>query len=98
MARRRRYERKPSKYEEMAILLEERKILKIDYQNLQVKDSLKTAFYSESPKKPEGILCIAWGRTNFNVGDVVSMKGRLSEDGVFLVWSYYVVQRNVNDS
>ena len=78
----------------MAIILERRKIIKIDYQNLQIKDSQKTAFYIESQKKPEGILCIAWGKTNFNVGDFVSMKGRASEDGVFLVWSYYVVQRN----
>ena len=96
MARKRVYYK--SKWDDVAILFENRKIIKIDYQNLQVRDTNKTAFYIESQKKAEGILCIVWGKTNFNVGDVVSMKGRVNNDGVFLVWSYYVTQRNTNDS
>lgn len=85
MARRKKKQRYVSKYADEAVYVIGKKVLKIEEQNLEVNDKMKTVFYCES-SKPEGRMCIAWGRTNFKVGDVVDMKGRVKDD-VFLVWS-----------
>ena len=84
MARRKKKTRYVSKYADEAVYVVGKKVLKIDEQNTEVNDKMKTVFYCESTN-PEGRMCIAWGRTNFRVGDVVDMKGRI-KDEVFLVW------------
>ena len=60
---------------------------RIEYQNELVNDKYKTVFYCPSYEKPEGRMCIAWGKTNFKAGDKLTMKGRF-QDGVFLAWSH----------
>lgn len=77
--------RKYSKYADECFWVPDRKVVKIDYQNQPVGDKVKTCFYCESDNE-DGVMCIAWGRTTFEVGDIVTMKGRLN-DGIFLVWS-----------
>ena len=64
------------------------KVIKIEIQNQWINDKFKTVFYCESKKKPEGRMCVAWGRTTFKVGDEVNMTGRIEGD-VFLVWQHY---------
>lgn len=75
-----------SKYEDEIIYLTGKKILKIEEQNTEINNKMKTVFFIESATKPEGRMCITWGRTNFQTGDVVDMKGRIKDD-IFLVWS-----------
>ena len=86
MARRKKFVRQPSKYENEAILVTST-VKKIELQNVEVNEKLKTVFYCESNQLPEGRLCIAWGRTNIDVGSRFQAKGRLLPDGTFLVWS-----------
>ena len=63
------------------------KIIKIEVQNQEINDKYKTVFYCESKTQPEGRMCVIWGRTTFNVGDEITLTGRI-KDGVFLVWRY----------
>lgn len=63
------------------------KITEIELQNQIYKDKLKTVFYCAGPSKPEGIMCVAWERTTFNVGDEIDLTGRI-KDGVFIVWRH----------
>lgn len=91
--RRKRFERKPSKYEEQAILITSI-IVGIDYQNEEVGERVKNVFYLKSKQYPEtGRMCVLWGRSTFNVGDEVYCKGRLNEQGTFLVWSLMITKR-----
>lgn len=62
------------------------KVLRIEEQNLLVNDKYKTVFYCKSINNPDGIMCIAWGRTTIKEGDRVELKGR-PKDKIFLVWS-----------
>lgn len=82
---RRKFIRKVSKYEDEAVLYTSQ-VLKIEEQNIIINEKYKTVFYCKSSKLPEGRMCIAWGRTNIQAGDIVHMKGRM-KDEVFLVWS-----------
>ena len=82
----RRRKRFISKYENEATYIVGKKVVKIEEQNTVIGDKLKTVFYCESINKPEGRMCIAWGKTNFEVGDIVDMKGRIKDD-IFLVWT-----------
>lgn len=83
---RRRFFKKSSKYADEAMMVVST-VKKIELQNVEVNDKLKTVFYCESTQLPEGRLCIAWGRTNIDVGSRFQAKGRLLPDGTFLVWS-----------
>lgn len=90
MSRRRKFERRKSKYEDQATFANGI-VCKIDFQNEPVgKDGrFKTVFYCPSYVCPEGRMCIVYGLTHFKVGDEVAMKGRFN-DGVFLVWSMHI--------
>lgn len=91
--RRKRFERKPSKYEEQAILITST-VVGIDYQNEDVGERVKNVFYLKSKQYPEtGRMCVLWGRSSFNIGDEVYCKGRLNEQGTFLVWSLMITKR-----
>lgn len=91
--RRKRFERKPSKYEEQAILITSI-VVGIDYQNEEVGERVKNVFYLKSKQYPEtGRMCVLWGRSSFNIGDEVMCKGRLNEQGTFLVWSLMITKR-----
>lgn len=68
------------------------KVIKIDYQNEEVGNGLKTVFYCPSYLCPEGRMCVIWGKTNFKVGDEVSLKGRFNGD-VFLVWNALITKK-----
>ena len=83
---RRKFAKKFSKYADEAIIVVST-VKKIELQNVEVNEKLKTVFYCESNQLPEGRLCIAWGRTNIDVGSRFQAKGRLLPDGTFLVWS-----------
>lgn len=93
MSRKKKFERKKSKYEDQTAFVNS-VVCKIDYQNEPVgKDGrLKTVFYCPSYLCPEGRMCIVYGITHFKVGDEVAMKGRFN-DGVFLVWSMHIVAK-----
>ena len=42
-------------------------------------------------------MCVAWGKTSIKEGDGVELKGRY-KDGVFIVWSIQIKNReNQND-
>lgn len=91
--RRKRFERKPSKYKEQAILITST-VVGIDYQNEDVGERVKNVFYLKSKQYPEtGRMCVLWGRSSFNIGDEVYCKGRLNEQGTFLVWSLMITKR-----
>lgn len=75
-----------SKWEKEAICIAS-KIIKIEVQNQEINEKFKTVFYCESKTKPEGRMCIVWGRTTFKEGNEITMTGRMKED-VFLVWRY----------
>ena len=75
-----------SKYENEALILTST-IERIEVQNVEINGKFKTVFYCKSNDKPEGQLCIVWGRTTFKVGSRFNAKGRLTPDGTFLVWS-----------
>ena len=34
-----------------------------------------------------------WGRCNANEGDEIVAKGRINKDGVFLIWSLFIMKR-----
>ena len=88
---RKRFIKKPSKYEKEATLAEGI-INKIEYKNLLVNEKYKSVFYVPSYLCPQGRMCVFWGYTTINTGDKVEMKGRFS-DGVFLVWSLKIHKR-----
>lgn len=92
MARRKKFVRQPSKYENDAILVTST-VKKIELQNVEMNEKLKTVFYCESNTIPNGRLCIAWGRMNLEVGDKFQAKGRITPDGTFLIWSILRFQR-----
>ena len=63
------------------ILAENCEVIKIDYQNQKQQSGFfKTCFYCPSYLKPHGRMFIAWGQTNFKVGDILSCRGRLKGD------------------
>lgn len=74
------------------ILAENCKVIKIDYQNVQQASGyFKTCFYCPSYLKKEGRMFIAWGKTSFRVGDIISCRGRLKGD-VFIVSTLKVMK------
>ena len=86
-----------SKYENDAVLISS-VVTKIEIQNVEIKDKFKTVFYCESKAKPEGRMCVQWGRSSVKVGDKFEAKGRITEDGTFLVWSLMIFQKPENAS
>ena len=48
----------------------------------------KTCFRCKSKNENER-LCIYWGKTTAQVGDLANMKGRLKPDGTFIVWDLH---------
>lgn len=93
---RRRFVRKPSKYEDQAVLIQS-VVTEIIEHNKEYSDGrIKNVFRCKSSKYPEGRMCIQWGRTSIEVGCEVQMKGRIvdnSENEVFLVWSSMILKR-----
>lgn len=79
-----KYFRKPSKYEEES-LLAEGIVTEMIMKNEPIGDKYKTVFKVPSMMCPEGRICVYWGITGIEVGDQVFMKGRFNGD-VFLVW------------
>ena len=69
------------------------KVLKIEEQNKPINDKLKTVFYCKSQTKPEGIMCVSWGRTSIDVGDTVELKGRL-KNNVFIAWEIQIKNKS----
>ena len=59
----------------------------------EINEKFKTVFYCKSNKLSNGRMCVIWGRTTFNIGDEINMKGRL-KDEVFLVWQYLYTPAN----
>ena len=57
MARRKKKTRYVSKYADEAVYVVGKKVLKIDEQNTEVNDKMKTVFYCESTN-PEGIVIL----------------------------------------
>ena len=45
----------------------------------------KNCFWIKTQKGNE-CLCVYWGKTNAQAGDLVNMKGRLTPDRTFIVW------------
>lgn len=86
-----------SKYENDAVLVAS-KVVKIEMQNQEINGKLKTVFYCESKSIPEGRMCVQWGRTNIQVGDEFQAKGRLTPEGIFIVWSLMFQRRERNAS
>ncbi len=83
---RRNFKTKP--YE--LIYAENCEVIKIDYQNKkQSNGHYKTCFYCPSYLKPQGRMFIVWGQTNFKLGDILSIKGRLQGE-VFLCWEIQI--------
>lgn len=80
------------------ILAENCKVIKIDYQNQKQQSGFfKTCFYCPSYLKPQGRMFIAWGKTKFKVGDIISCRGRLKGD-VFIVHTLKIVKSAPNVS
>lgn len=98
MARHKRKYHTNNKYKEIidSLVLVPTKVLKIDEQNTVINENLKTVFYCQSVKRPEGVMCIAWGRTSIKEGDNVELKGR-HKDGVFIVWSIQIKNRTAEN-
>lgn len=89
---RRKFTKQPSKYEKDAIRIIST-IQDIEIQNQEINGKFKTVFYCKSNKLSNGRMCVIWGRTTFNIGDEINMKGRL-KDEVFLVWQYLYTPAN----
>lgn len=93
---RKRFVRKPSKYEDQAALIQS-VVTEIIEDNKEYSDGkIKNVFRCKSSKIPEGRMCIKWGRTPIEVGCEIQMKGRIVENlgnEVFLVWSLMIVKR-----
>ncbi|MBR5202821.1 MAG: hypothetical protein IKW45_06110 [Clostridia bacterium] len=94
-----RFIRKPSKYEDQAILIHS-VVTEIIERNKEYSDSrIKNVFRCKSSVIPEGRMCILWGRSAIEVGDEVQMKGRMIDNcgkEVFLVWSMMFIRRGEN--
>lgn len=85
--------KKTSKYEEDAMIITS-KVVGIEQQNCEIRGKVKNVFFLESKVYPEtGRMCIMWGYTSFNVGDLLQCKGRITPDGTFLVWSLMILKR-----
>lgn len=54
--------------------------------------SIRTSFRCKSETKKEDTLCIFWGRSCLEVGDLAYMKGRLKTDGTFLAWDLRIIK------
>ena len=93
MARRKKFVRQPSKYENEAILVTST-VKKIELQNVEINEKLKTVFYCDSNTIPAGRLCIVWGRTALEVGDEFQAKGRLNTDGTFFNMVYAAFKKS----
>lgn len=85
-----------SKYEKDAVLMQA-KVLKIELLNEEIKERLKSFFYVESKTIPEGRKCVHWGRCNISEGDEIVAKGRLNNDGVFLIWSMMILKKHESE-
>lgn len=83
----RKYNNYYSKKWENEHILYTAKVIRIEEQNKEIGDKLKTVFFIESKIIPEGRMCVTWGRTTFHVGDEVNLTGRLQGE-IFLVWSH----------
>ena len=80
------------------ILAENCEVIKIDYQNQKQQSGFfKTCFYCPSYLKPQGRMFIAWGKTKFKVGDIISCRGWLKGD-VFIVQTLKIVKSAPNVS
>ena len=107
MGRRKRYIRKPSKYEDEATIVEST-VTKIDFQNKEINGKLKTVFYCKSYLCPDGDgrMCITWQRNTIQIGDKVAMKGRFignesenpEERNVFIAWSVMILNHKKDDT
>ena len=51
------------------------KVIRIEEKNTIINDKYKTVFYCESKSIKNGRLCIIWGHTLIDIGDIISMKG-----------------------
>lgn len=93
MSRRRKKKPYVSKWEKEAILITST-VVSIEYKNADVGERIKNVFYLKSKHYPKkGRMCVLWGRCNANVGDEVMCKGRINEQGTFLIWSLMITKR-----
>lgn len=93
MSRRRKKKPYVSKWENDAVLITSI-VLSFEYQNKEIGDRTKNVLYLKSKSYPEtGRLCVLWGRCNARVGDEVMCKGRINEQGTFLIWSLMITKR-----
>lgn len=91
MGRKKKFIPKVSKYESEKVHISST-VTKIEEQNVLVNDKYKTVFFCESQTKPEGRMCIAWGKTRIIVGSKVELDGRFKDD-VFLVWKMIITNQ-----
>lgn len=85
MSKRKKYTKTVSKFRDEKIHISS-EVIKIELQNELINEKYKTVFYCKSETKPEGRMCVAWGKTRIVVGSKVEMNGRFKDD-IFLVWN-----------
>lgn len=93
---RKRFVRKPSKYEDQAVLIQSVVTDIIEFNKEYPDGRIKNVFRCKSSRIPEGRMCIQWGRTSIEIGCEVQMKGRIAENcgkEVFLVWSSMIMKK-----
>lgn len=91
MNRRKNWQQKYTGKYEKDLIITTSLINKIEVQNQEVCEKLKTVFYCTIQNKET--MCIVWGRTTFGAGDEITMTGRINENNVFLVWKYLYQRR-----
>ena len=88
-----RRKRKTNRYADDAIVVTST-VVSIEYTNAEVGESIKNVFYLKSSKYPEhGRMCVSWGKCNAKVGDEVCCRGRINEQGTFLIWQMLIIKR-----
>ena len=82
------------KYGADTITIVKSRVVGIEQQNVEIGNKIKNVFYLQSQVYPEtGRLCIMWGYTSFGIGDLSECKGRILDEGTFLIWSFMVLER-----
>lgn len=79
-------------YQEAYILVPRVKIQEVKEKNTLINEKFKTVFVCESKKKKDGVMCIFWGKTKLEQGDIVQLKGRFKGE-VFIARSLKILQK-----
>lgn len=91
--RKRNFKKAASKFLENAVIVRTT-ITEIIERNKPFGDRFKNVFKCSSQKKPEGRMCVLWGKYNLEVGYEIEMKGRNVEqngNSIFLAWSIQII-------